>query len=246
MPNYPAGEVILFLAWPRDWIWSGCCRSWPAGRRRLQGMGGRPWACPSLAWLPLRIQAHWSACGVLPCGVCLLAWGGVRGPLCEHAPVGPHIICGSSTAFLWSACWHRPHCCLPPLTSPIQPPKTWLVRMDPPGGKLFSKPPHMCVQNNQCDEGIILMYPPPPLVQAPPKAQKTTVSLGSGAWTRPVTARGTPGREPFSTRDVSPRPQGVSGTKARTHSAAQHCRTLDSVNLHHSSSCHGPGVQGQQ
>ena len=49
-----------------------------------------------------------------------------------------------------------------------------------------------------------------------------------------VTARGTLGRQPFSTRDVSPRPQGVSGTKVRTHSAAQHCRTLDSVDLHHS------------
>ena len=66
---------------------------------------------------------------------------------------------------------------------------------------------------------MTMKVPPPPLVQALPKAQKTTVSPGSGAWTRPVTARGTPGRELFSTRDVSHRPQGVSGTKARNVSS---------------------------
>ena len=57
---------------------------------------------------------------------------------------------------------------------------------------------------------------------------------------RALRADGTlPGRKPFSTRDVSPGAHGVSATKVRTHSAAQHCRTLDSVNLHHSLSCHG-------
>ena len=83
------------------------------------------------------------------------------------------------------------------------------------------------------------MPPHLPIVQARPKAQKTTVSPGSGAWTRPVTARGTPGRKPFSTRDVFPRPMVCLAQKQGHIQISKHRRTLDSVNLHHSFSSHG-------
>ena len=63
------------------------------------------------------------------------------------------------------------------LASPIQPPKPGCWGLDPPRGK-FAKPPHVCVEDDQCDEGSFcdtLGYPGPqpgsPLPPPPPPQQ---------------------------------------------------------------------------
>ena len=82
-----------------------------------------------------------------------------------------------------------------PLTSPSQPPKPGCWDRTPQGVKgFFSKPPHMCGQNDQRNEGIILGHtyvgvprtpprrPPGPLQGPPPppthKAQKVYGAIG--------------------------------------------------------------------
>ena len=79
----------------------------------------------------------------------------------------------------------------PPVPPPNQAPQTWLLGPDPPGGKFFSnKAPQMCVQNDQCEEGIILRYgypgpqpgsppPPPPEPCTPPPF---TRQMFKGCW----------------------------------------------------------------
>ena len=58
---------------------------------------------------------------------------------------------------------------------------------------------------------------PPPMVQAPPKAQKMTVSPGFTRWC--LDKAGDCVQHPWpkivSTSDASPRPQGVSGHKSK-------------------------------
>ena len=62
-------------------------------------------------------------------------------------------------------------------------PPTWLLGSDPPQGKIFfSKTPHMCVHNDQCNEGVILRYiywgtwdPSPPSQAAPLPPPRTSV-----------------------------------------------------------------------
>ena len=66
--------------------------------------------------------------------------------------------------------------------------------------------------------------PPPSIVQAPPKALKLTVSPGSGAWTRPVTARGTRGPDPFQNHDASPRPRVCLGRLCVLCVSGQKCK----------------------
>ena len=70
---------------------------------------------------------------------------------------------------------------------------------------------------------------PPPLLQAPPKALKMTVSLGSGDCARPVTARGTPGTRGANEDTIChvprrpPAPQSVPSERRDMRD----CRTLN-------------------
>ena len=80
--------------------------------------------------------------------------------------------------------------------SPLPPPSS------PPKLAVGTGPPHMCVQNDQCDEGIILRYgcwgtrdpspapPPPPRLRAPPQPLQVTklggVGVGDCTWAPPM------------------------------------------------------------
>ena len=83
-------------------------------------------------------------------------------------------------------------------------------------------------------------YYPPPFVQAPPKAQKMTLSLSSGACAPLPSDYAAPLIENQSKLMMYPSNIRVClGTNINTHAAAQHCRTLESVKLCRSLSFHG-------